>query len=79
MPNKPFFVSGDKDLPAFDPKSFKPNQPPPVVEKDGEEYMIVVSGVDTGLSGKYWADMGNLPPRRSRKSVQQAKVRLRLL
>ncbi len=66
----------DSDLPEFDPDKFSPGQAAPVVRKGEEEYMVVVSGVrDTGLTGKYWADMQNLPARRSRKSVQQAKVR----
>ena len=33
--------------------------------KRDEEYIVTVSGVkDTGLSGKYWSDLENLPPRR---------------
>ncbi len=39
-----------------------------------EEYVLVQSGPNTGLTGKYWADLENLPARRSRRSVQQSKV-----
>ena len=60
---------GRQSLPVVSPAA----KPPAIVKKGDEEYMVVVSGVDTGLSGKYWADMEALPPRRSRKSVQQAK------
>lgn len=36
----------------------------PVVTKE-DEYNVIVTGVkDTGLCGKYWSDMENLPPRR---------------
>ena len=32
--------------------------------KEGEdEYVIVVQGVDSGLCGKYWGDLDNLPSR----------------
>ena len=32
--------------------------------KNGEdEYVIVVQGVDSGLCGKYWGDLDNLPSR----------------
>ena len=64
-----FFFSfpDDKNLPDFDPKSFTPGKAPPIVKQGENEYMIVVSGVkDTGLCGKYWADIDNLPPRRRR-------------
>ena len=35
------------------------------VKKGEDEYVIVVQGVDSGLRGKYWGDMDNLPSRRS--------------
>ena len=60
----------DKDLPPFDPNAFTPGQAPPVVKAGDEEYMIIPSGVkDTGLSGKYWADMAELPARRRRSQL----------
>ena len=35
------------------------------IVKDGDdEYIVTVSGSDTGLSGKYWSDLSNLGPRR---------------
>ena len=47
-------------------------QAPPVVQAGEDEYMIIPTGVkDTGLSGKYWADMQELPARR-RRSAQVA-------
>ncbi|TRY79414.1 hypothetical protein TCAL_02262 [Tigriopus californicus] len=62
----------DEDLPKFDPDKFKPGYTPPVVKKGDEEYVVVVTGVkDTGLCGKYWADMDNLPKRRTRKSLAE--------
>jgi len=61
-------------LPEFDPNKFKPGYTPPVVKKGEEEYNIIVSGVkDTGLCGKYWSDMDNLPPRRRRTTVADAE------
>lgn len=55
----------DEDLPDFDPEKFTPGYVPKTVKKGDEEYVIVVSGVaDTGLCGKYWGDLTNLPSRR---------------
>ena len=43
-----------------------------MVQAGEDEYMIIPTGVkDTGLSGKYWADMQELPARR-RRSAQAA-------
>jgi hypothetical protein len=36
------------------------------VKKGEDEYVIVVQGVETGLCGKYWGDLDNMPSRRSR-------------
>merc|ERR1719209_209681 len=36
------------------------------VKKGEDEYVIVVQGVDSGLCGKYWGDLDNLPRRRRR-------------
>ena len=33
------------------------------VKKGEDEYVIVVQGVDSGLCGKYWGDLDNLPSR----------------
>ena len=33
------------------------------VKKGETEYVIVVQGVDSGLCGKYWGDLDNLPSR----------------
>ena len=33
------------------------------VKKGEDEYVIVVQGVETGLCGKYWGDLDNLPSR----------------
>jgi len=58
-------VPKDEDLPEFDPAKFTPGYVPQTVKKGNEEYMIVVQGVaDTGLCGKYWGDLTNLPSRR---------------
>jgi len=55
----------DEDLPDFDPAKFKPGYVPKTVKKGEDEYVIVVSGVaDTGLCGKYWGGLTNLPSRR---------------
>jgi len=55
----------DEDLPEFDPEKFTPGYIPKTVKKGDDEYVIVVSGVpDTGLCGKYWGDLTNLPSRR---------------
>ena len=60
----------DKDLPPFDPQQFKAGAAPPIVKKGDEEYHIIVSGVkDTGLCGKYWADLESLPAKRKRASA----------
>ena len=64
----------DADLPPFDPNKFIPGQAPPVVKHGDAEYMIIPSGVQTGLSGKYWADMAELPSRRRRSQTPTAKV-----
>ena len=46
-----------------------------MVKKGEDEYNIIVSGVkDTGLCGKYWADLDSLPPRRRRTTVEAAKA-----
>jgi len=58
-------IPKDEDLPEFDPAKFTPGYVPQTVKKGNEEYMIVVQGVaDTGLCGKYWGDLSNLPSRR---------------
>lgn len=55
----------DSELPDFDPDKFKPGYVPPIVKKGDTEYAIVVTGVkDTGLCGKYWSDIDNLPRKR---------------
>ena len=47
----------DKDLPQFDPDKFTPGYTPTKIQKDGEEFLVVVSGVkDTGLCGGYWGE-----------------------
>ena len=35
-----------------------------IIKKGDDEYMVVVTGTDTGLTGKYWSDLNNLPSRR---------------
>ncbi len=35
-----------------------------VVKEGKDEYVVLPSGKDTGLSGKYWSDLGNLGSRR---------------
>ncbi len=63
--------SEGSNLTDFDRSKYTPGQPMPIVKKGGDEYMIVLTGVkDTGLCGKYWADIDNLPPRRRRGSNQ---------
>jgi len=55
----------DEDLPDFDPEKFIPGYVPKTVKKGEDEYVIVVTGVaDTGLCGKYWGGLTNLPSRR---------------
>ncbi|XP_040578587.1 uncharacterized protein [Lepeophtheirus salmonis] len=55
----------DADLPEFDPDKFRPGYTPSIVKKGDAEYVVVVTGVkDTGLCGKYWSDIDNLPSRR---------------
>ena len=40
----------DEELPEFDPATFKPGTPSPVVKKGDDEYNIIVQGVkDTGI------------------------------
>lgn len=52
-------------------EEFVPGQAPPVVKKGDDEYVVIVSGVkDTGLCGKYWSDIDNLPPRRRSAKLQ---------
>jgi hypothetical protein len=47
----------------------------PVVKKGDDEYHVIFSGVkDTGLCGKYWADMNQLPTKRQRKSLVPTQV-----
>ena len=70
----PAVKPSDADLPPFDPRSFTPGKAPPVVKAGDEEYMIIATGVkDTGLSGKYWADMAELPARRRRSQPPTPK------
>jgi len=48
---------------------------PKTIKKGEDEYMIVVQGVqDTGLCGKYWGDLNNLPPRRRSKLPESLKA-----
>jgi len=48
----------------------------PVVKKGDDEYHVIIRGVkDTGLCGKYWADMNQLPSKRQRKSLVSSQVR----
>ncbi len=51
-----------------DPKMFKAS---PGDRKGDEEYVLVKTGPDTGLTGKYWADMGDISGTRRRRSGQQ--------
>jgi len=44
------------------------------VKKGDEEYVIVVQGVETGLCGKYWGDLDNLPSRRRSKQPEALQV-----
>jgi len=45
------------------------------VKKGEHEYVIVVQGVtDTGLCGKYWGDLDNLPSRRRSKQPEQLQI-----
>merc|ERR1719187_2295344 len=44
------------------------------VKKGEEEYVIVVQGVETGLCGKYWGDLDNLPSRRRSKQPEALQV-----
>jgi len=64
----------DEELPEFDPNKFTPGYVPKTVKKGDAEYVIVVQGVqDTGLCGKYWGDIGNLPSRRRTKIPETFK------
>jgi len=65
----------DEELPEFDPEKFTPGYTPKTVKKGDDEYMIVVQGVqDTGLCGKYWGDLSNLPSRRRSKQPEPLVV-----
>merc|ERR1712203_1099063 len=44
------------------------------VKKGEDEYVIVVQGVETGLCGKYWGDLDNLPSRRRSKQPEQLQI-----
>jgi len=44
------------------------------VKKGEDEYVIVVQGVDSGLCGKYWGDLDNLPSRRRSKQPEQLQI-----
>ena len=45
------------------------------VKKGEDEYVIVVQGVETGLCGKYWGDLDNLPSRQLQIQIQiQMKI-----
>lgn len=65
----------DEELPEFDPAQFTPGYVPKTIKKGEDEYMIVVQGVqDTGLCGKYWGDLNNLPSRRRSKLPEAFKA-----
>merc|ERR1719481_2234544 len=71
----PKLAEMDKELPEFDPTKFTPGQAPKTVKKGEDEYVIVVSGVaDTGLCGKYWGDLTNLPSRRRSKAPETLQL-----
>jgi len=44
------------------------------VKKGDDEYLIVVQGAETGLCGKYWGDLDNLPSRRRSKQPDQLQL-----
>merc|ERR1719150_2286854 len=44
------------------------------VKKGEDKYVIVVQGVDSGLCGKYWGDLDNLPSRRRSKQPEQLQI-----
>eukprot|EP00090_Calanus_glacialis_P002838 TRINITY_DN1209_c0_g1_i1.p1 TRINITY_DN1209_c0_g1~~TRINITY_DN1209_c0_g1_i1.p1 ORF type:complete len:1016 (-),score=414.02 TRINITY_DN1209_c0_g1_i1:154-3201(-) len=65
----------DEALPEFDPAKFTPGYVPKTVEKGGDEYMIVVSGVkDTGLCGGYWGNTETLGNRRRSKPPEALQL-----
>ena len=44
------------------------------VQCSAVQYVIVVQGVETGLCGKYWGDLDNMPSRRSRGKLEALQV-----
>ncbi|XP_023338617.1 nucleolar and coiled-body phosphoprotein 1 isoform X2 [Eurytemora carolleeae] len=71
LPQREASPPKDEELPVFDPEKFTPGYVPQTVKKGDEEYLIVVEGVkDTGLCGKYWGDLTNLPSRRRSKQPE---------
>jgi len=67
---------GRQSIPVNDPSSAPSRNRRNSAEKDdnkGQDYIEVPTGGDTGLSGKYWADMNNLPARRKRTSLLDKK------
>merc|ERR1712013_488445 len=55
---------GKKPVPVDLPEEELKKLAGKTVKKGEDEYVIVVQGVDSGLCGKYWGDLDNLPSRR---------------
>jgi len=68
-------ISLDKAIPLDLPEEELKNLAGKTVKKGEDEYVIVVQGVnDTGLCGKYWGDLDNLPSRRRSKQTEQLQI-----